>query len=73
MEEFESIYGFECVNDEIKEHHDSNKSSQIKFFNNVISLKKAFEEFGNPFFDDSSDLISIGSNLIVDKENLENL
>ena len=34
---------------------------RLKFFNDVLQLKKAFKEFGNPFFDNSFDLISFGT------------
>ena len=44
-----------------------------KFYNDVISLKNAFEEFGNPFCDNSNNLISIGTNIVIDKENVKNL
>ena len=50
-----SIGLYELEND-VQEYHDSNEAFQIKFFNDVLQLKKAFEEFGNPFLYNSLDL-----------------
>lgn len=70
---------FETTNEELdapsstKEHHDANKTSQKNFREDINKLVKAFNEFGNPFEDNSQDLVSIGTNIIMDKANTENL
>ena len=66
-DEFEySIVPYQLNND-VQEHHYPNEASQVKFFNVVLQLKKAFEEFGNPFLDNSSDLIPFGTNTFARK------
>ena len=54
----------------VQEHHDSNEASQVKFFNDVLQLEKAFEEFGNLFFNSSFDLVSFGTNTLDSKEQI---
>ena len=36
----------------------------------MLHLKKAFEEFGNPFLDNGFDLISFGANILASKEQI---
>ena len=65
-----SIVLYQLEND-VPEHHDSNETSQVKFFNDVVQLKKAFEEFVNPFLDNSFDLISFDTNTLASKEQIK--
>ena len=53
---------------QIQEHHDANKSAQNNFRDDVSKLENAFNEFGNPFEDNSQDLISLGTNIIMGKK-----
>ena len=71
IDEFEYSVGFyQLENDAQEQHHNSNEASQINFFNDVLQLKKAFEEFNNSFLDNSSDLISFGTNTLASKEQI---
>ena len=56
FDKFEYSIGLYGLENDVQEHHVSNEASQIKFFNDVLQLKKAFEEFGNPFLYNSLDL-----------------
>ena len=64
------IWIFYCILS-TQEHHYSNEASQVKFFNDVRQLKKAFDEFGNPFLGNGSDLISFGTNILASKEQIK--
>ena len=66
-DEFEYSIALYQVKNDVQEHHYSNEASQVKFFSVVLQLKKAFEEFGNPFSDNSSDLIPFGTNTFARK------
>ena len=72
LDEFENTGKIHTV-EEIEEHHDSNAASQVKFQQDVNQLEKAFTELGNPFVDNSKDLISLGTNIVMDESNTENL
>ena len=65
FDESECSIGLYQLKINVQEHHDSNEAFQVKFFNDVLQLKKAFKEFGNPFSDNSSDLISFGTNTLA--------
>ena len=67
IDEFEhSIVLYQLEND-VQEHHDLNETSQVRFFNDVLQLKKAFKEFSHPFLDNSFDLISFGTGALDSK------
>ena len=72
LDEFENTGKIHTV-EEIEEHQDSNAASQVKFQQDVNQLEKAFTELGNPFVDNSKDLISLGTNIVMDESNTENL
>ena len=67
LNEFENTGKIHTI-EEIEEHHDSNAVSQVKF-----QLEKVFIELGNPFIDNSKDLKSLGTNIVMDESNTENL
>ena len=71
IDESEYSIGLYQLKNDAQEHHDSNEASQVKFFNDVLHLKKAFKEFGNPFLDNSSVLISFGTNALSSKEEIK--
>ena len=54
IDKFEYSIGLYQFENDVQEQHDSNETSQVKFFNKELQLKKAFEEFSNPFLDNSS-------------------
>lgn len=47
-------------------HHEQKKHTQIAFARNVKALSGAMEEMGNPFTEDSSDLLVLDSRNIAD-------
>ena len=59
------------LKNDVQEHHDSNEGSQAKFVNDVLQPKKAFKEFGNPFLDNNSDLISFETNTFGSKVQIQ--
>ena len=46
----------------------SDKTSQLTFFEDVVQLQKNFEEYGNPFLDNISDLRPFGTNTLANKK-----
>ena len=61
IDEFECSTGLYQLEKDVQGHHDSTEASEVKFFNDVLQLKKTFKEFGSPFLDNSFDLISFGT------------
>lgn len=57
----------------IEEHHDATAAAQVKFRGDVSKLEKSFAELGNPFLDNSQDLVSLGTNIVMDETNTQNL
>ena len=52
-------------------HHEQTPSVQKAFMNNVESLVSAFEEMGNPFTEDSRDIVAIDSKCIMSSDVVE--
>ena len=63
---------FECVEEEHipnqtqNPHHEQSSASQVRFTCHVQSLVFTIDELGNPFEEESTDLISLVSNDIAD-------
>lgn len=55
----------------ILERKDSNQVSQMKFYKNMIDLKNTFQEHSNSLTGDLKDFISIGSNEVVNEEQVK--
>ena len=49
--------------DDIK-HHEDFPSTQKRFFNEVKALTESFNELGNPFMEESDELLAIDSKYI---------
>jgi len=49
-------------------HHEQTKAVQTTFVNEVKALVEAFEDIGNPFKEDSGDLLTLDIKLIMDYE-----
>ena len=60
------IQSFSLVpNDQsIKSHHEDIPSVHKSFFSDVKQLADTIEEIGNPFLEDSKELVSLDSNLV---------
>ena len=70
ISEFECLH---CQDEKINEHHDSSTSSQRQFLDDIIKMLNTFEEWGNPFDDDSNDLYSLESKLVVPEDLAKNV
>ena len=53
---------------EHQDHHESSKSQQLKFCKEVSSLVAVFEEMGNPFLEESNDLLALDTRDIADEK-----
>ena len=51
-------------------HHDDTPSKQKKFLEDAKDMTKTIEDFGNPFLEESKELVSLDSNMVSDKTNL---
>ena len=49
-------------------HHDDIPSAQKNFFQDVKQMTDTIEQFGNPFQEDSKELVRLDSNLVSDKK-----
>ena len=52
-------------------HHEDTLSEQRKFFQSVQDMSETISEYGNPFLEDSAELVSLDTNLVTDKEVLD--
>jgi hypothetical protein len=60
VEEFEITAALNVNTDlEFEGHHEQTLSQQSAFYNHVLSVVTVFEEMGNPFLDDSTDLFAL--------------
>ena len=54
-------------------HHEVQKSFQTSFGDDVQSLVATFEDFGNPFLDEGSDLVLLDTKEVAPPDVLERL
>ena len=55
------------------DHHEMTSGTQTKFKKDIVSLISSLEEFGNPFDEESGELISLASKVIADQEVIETM
>lgn len=72
VEEFENS-DWLPESDSILEHHDSSKSAQKHFCDDVKAMYDSLLECGNPFLDDSDDLYALDTKLVPGPEAVANL
>ena len=66
------IQEFECkASASNGKHHEQYSKFQKVFKEDVEGLITAFEDLGNPFLEDTGDLVSLGSSCIMPKEVVE--
>ena len=60
----------ESTSDKAKQtsHHEAIPSEQRKFFRDVKEMTDTIKEYGNPFLEESRELVSLDTNLVSDKE-----
>ena len=66
IQEFEETSAKE-VSEEKRRHHEQTPCIQTVFKKDVLSLVSAIEEMGNPFQEDSTDLLVLDSKEIMDE------
>ena len=49
-----------------RQHHEQTQSTQMAFFNQVKALRNVIEEMGNPFIDESNDLLVLDTRDLTD-------
>ena len=49
-------------------HHEQNRSTQLTFAKDVISLLATFEDMGNPFLEDSADMLTLDTKIVMTKD-----
>ena len=62
IEEFESTFQQQTKS---TKHHDQSPSVQRQFAKHVMAMVSTFEECGNPFREDSKDLISLDTKEVM--------
>ena len=72
IEEFQSIVNFpeKLTSDS---HHEEMPGKQKKFHNNVNNFLTVMRDNGNPFCDDSGDLTTLDTKVIMSEKSKENL
>ena len=71
LNEFESRYTHKSGED--YRHHEQIHSVQKRFASNTKNVVEAIEEMGNPFLDDSSDLVALDTKLIMSETVVNNM
>ena len=65
--EFEAtIEGLQKETSTATHHHEHTKSKQVTFAQHVVKLVEVIEEMGNPFLEESSDLLKLDTRDIID-------
>jgi hypothetical protein len=67
VNEFEACVAPEACHD-ASYHHEAQKSFQVAFHQDVKSLVQVYEDFGDPFDEESADLVVLDSKVVADKE-----
>ena len=49
-------------------HHEQKRSTQLTFAKDVISLSATFEDMGNPFLEDSGDMLTLDTKIVMTKD-----
>ena len=49
-------------------HHEQTRSTQLTFAKDVISLLATFEDMGNPFLEDSGDMLTLDTKIVMTKD-----
>ena len=53
----------ECTeNEQSKKHHEDTWGLQLLFYGDVVSLTRTIEEMGNPFMEETDDLLALDTN-----------
>ena len=71
LEEYEATG--KTPKDQRTDHHDQLPGVQKEFAVHVNSTISCFEEFGNPFCEDSQDLIALDTKRVMEKETVESI
>ena len=75
VNEFEESLPFNKVKEISEEtnHHEQTESMQQRFSKHVVSLMPSFEDIGNPFLEESPDLIALDTKDVADDAAIRNL
>lgn len=71
ISEFVSPVNIKNVDIQNKNHHEQTKACQKLFFNDVNTLVRVFDEMGNPFDEQSEDLLRLHTKEIMNSESVE--
>ena len=73
VEDFEASlpYNLETLLTQQTKHHEQTPSAQNRFSNHVNNLVNAIEQAGNPFFEESQDLMALDSKNITSESAVE--
>ena len=71
LTEFEAQYSPEVS--EKYSHHEEGLSAQINFKQQVLALIETIEDMGNPFLDDTPDLLSLDKRHIIDESVVDSI
>ena len=66
-------FNLERFGNDDRNHHKQTRSMQQRFTKHVLSLLNILDEAGNPFLDESPDLITLGTKNIADTKAIETL
>ena len=74
INEFEASMVTECPETEqIAKHHEDTRSLQSLFYRDVASLTRTIEEMGNPFMEETDDLLALDTKQIMRSDALARL
>ena len=65
VNEFEAGMVPDIATKENSKHHDEHRSFRVSFFKNVKSLAAALEDLGNPFLEETGDLVILDTKVIA--------
>ena len=71
IQEFQN--SFQTSRSSSTRHHDQNRSTQREYMKDVVSFVTTLEDMGNPYMEDSGDLLTIDTKVIKSKETVQTL
>ena len=70
INEFEASMVTECTeNEQSAKHHEDTRGLQSLFYGDVVSLTRTIEEMGNPFMEETDDLLALDTKQIMGYSN----
>ncbi|KXJ07496.1 hypothetical protein AC249_AIPGENE27542 [Exaiptasia diaphana] len=73
VNEFQNVMTTHSAGSITSLHHEAERSYQVAFYKDMKSLEEAIEEFGNPFLEETQDLIVLDAKVVADDSSVSRM